>query len=108
MDAKEFAQRSDACLARVARWLEEFDPDEADYSTGDGVVTIEFPDGGRFVLSRQSATSQMWLAAGAHGWHFDYESSRDRWVDDKDGEELNARLAQALSEKLGREIKFEV
>jgi hypothetical protein len=28
-------------------------------------------------------------------------------VDDKDGEELNARLAQALSEKLGREIKFE-
>lgn len=108
MDANEFAQRSDACLARVARWLEEFDPDEADYSTGDGVVTIEFPDGGRFVLSRQSATSQMWLAAGAHGWHFDYESSRDRWVDDKDGEELNARLAQALSEKLGREIKFEV
>jgi CyaY protein len=107
MDANEFAQRSDACLARVARWLEEFDPDEADYSTGDGVVTIEFPDGGRFVLSRQSATSQMWLAAGAHGWHFDYESSRDRWVDDKDGEELNARLAQALSEKLGREIKFE-
>ena len=107
MDAKEFAQRSDACLARVARWLEEFDPDEADYSTGDGVVTIEFPDGGRFVLSRQSATLQMWLAAGAHGWHFDYDSARDRWVDDKDGQELNARLAQALSERLGREVEFE-
>jgi CyaY protein len=106
MNATEFAQRSDACLARVARWLENFDPDEVDYSTGDGVLTIEFSDGGRFVLSRQSATSQVWLAAGAHGWHFSFDAARDRWIDDKDGEELNARLAQAISEKLGREVDF--
>ena len=107
MDAAEFAKRSDECLARVARWLEEFDPDEADYSTGDGVVTVEFPDGARFVLSRQSATSQIWLAAGAHGWHFNYDAAGNRWIDDKDGHRLHARLAQAMSEKLGREVEFE-
>ncbi len=74
MDPKEFVARSEACLSRVAKWLEDFDPDEVDYNTGDGALTIEFPDGGRFVLSRQSATLQVWLAAGAHGWHFDYPS----------------------------------
>jgi CyaY protein len=104
MDPKEFVVRSEACLARVARWLEDFDPDEVDYNTGDGALTIEFSDGGRFVLSRQSANSQVWLAAGAHGWHFTYDAAADRWVDD--GHDLYARLAESLSEKLGQPVEF--
>ncbi|HVB78921.1 MAG TPA: iron donor protein CyaY [Candidatus Binataceae bacterium] len=107
MDPREFVARSEACLSRVARWLEGFDPDEVDYSAGDGALTIEFADGGRFVLSRQSATSQVWLAAGAHGWHFDYAAAGDRWIDDKDGHDLYARLAESLSEKLERAVEFE-
>jgi len=47
MDPKEFVARSEACLSRVAKWLEDFDPDEVDYNTGDGALTIEFPDGGQ-------------------------------------------------------------
>ena len=35
MDPKEFVVRSEACLARVARWLEDFDPDA-------GVITPLF------------------------------------------------------------------
>ncbi len=107
MDSREFVTQSEACLSRVARWLEDFDPDEVDYNTGDGVVTIEFPDGGRFVLSRQSATSQVWLAADAHGWHFNYNPASDRWVDDKDGHDLYERIAESMSERLGRPISFE-
>jgi len=107
MDSREFVARSEACLSRVARWLEDFDPDEVDYSAGDGALTIEFPDGGRFVLSRQSATTQVWLAAGGHGWHFDYDAAADRWIDDKDGYDLYARLAESLSEKLERQVEFE-
>jgi CyaY protein len=107
MDPKEFVARTEACLARAAKWLEQFDPDEVDYSAGDGALTIEFPDGGRFVLSRQSATSQVWLAAAAHGWRFNWDAAGGRWVDDKDGHELYARLAEALSEKLGRPVEFD-
>src|SRR5260370_383232 len=94
-------------LARVAKCLEEFDPDEVDYSAGDGALTVEFPDGGRFVLSRQSATSQVWLAAGAHGWHFNWDAAAERWVDDKDGRDLYARIAESMSEKLGRPVEFD-
>lgn len=106
MDAAEFAKRSDACLNRVAKWLEMLDPDEVDYSTGDGVVTIEFPDGGKFILSRQAATSQIWLAAGASGRHYNYDASSDRWRDDKDGHDLFARLAEVVSEKIGSTVEF--
>ena len=106
MDEREFLTKSDACLARVAGWLEELDPDEIDYSTGDGIVTIEFPDGERFILRRQSATRQIWLAAGAHGFHYNLDAS-GRWVDDKDGHELFSRLAEAISNKLGHPVEFD-
>jgi CyaY protein len=105
MDANEFLRRADECLNRVAKWLETLDPDEVDYSTGDGVVTIEFPDGGKFILSRQAATSQIWLAAGASGRHYDYDASSDRWRDDKDGHDLYARLASLISEKIGSPVE---
>ncbi len=65
MEAKEFTLLADRCLERVATWLEDFDPDELDFATTDGVVTLEFADGTRFVLNRQAASSQMWYAAVA-------------------------------------------
>ncbi len=44
MDQHEFMQLADQCLARAAAWLEQLDPDEVDYLTGDGVLTMEFGD----------------------------------------------------------------
>ncbi len=102
MDEKEFALKADACLERAARWLENFDPDELDYSTAGGMVTLEFADGARFILNRQSAARQVWLAAGPHGYHFGYDASKDAWLDDKDGRELFGRLVELVSEKVGR------
>jgi len=106
MDDREFQNAADACLARVAKWLEGLDPDDVDYSTADGLVTTEFPDGMKFILSRQSATNQIWLAAAAHGYHYDYDSAGDTWLDDKDHHELYARLAELISEHVGHAIEF--
>jgi len=97
---------TDECLARVARQLEDLDPDEADYSTADGSVTIEFPDGTKFILSRQSATRQIWLAAGAHGFHYSFDAESGRWLDDKDGHELFGRLGEEIGDKVGHQVSF--
>ena len=105
MDDREFVELADTCLDRAAEWLEEFDPEELDYSTADGSVTIEFADGAKFILSRQSATRQLWLAAGAQGHHFDYDQASGSWLDDKDGGELFETLAAAIGEQLGREVE---
>ena len=80
MDPQEYQRRADTCLQRVAAWLEGLDPDEVDYSVGDGKVTLEFPDGMRFVLNRQGAASQMWFAAVDRAWHYDWDPERDTWV----------------------------
>jgi CyaY protein len=107
MDDKEFLKAADECLGRVAKWLEDFDPDEADYATADGSVTIEFPDDSKFILSRQSATRQIWLAAGARGFHYTFDSGTGTWRDDKDGHELFTHLAEVVGEQIGHPVEFD-
>ena len=104
MDRPTFLKLADSCLERVASWLEDFDPDEVDFSTPDGVVAIEFPDRTKYILNRQAATDQMWFAAGARAWHYDRDDAADTWRCDKDGHDLYERIGKALSEKLGRSI----
>jgi iron donor protein CyaY len=104
MDDNEFRDLSDACLGKVAKWLEDLDPDEVDYTAGDGVVTIEFSGGAKFILSRQSQMKQMWLAAGAHAFHYIWNPTSSTWLDDKDGHELFQRLAESISEQVGHPV----
>lgn len=105
MDRQEFLRRADECLARVARSLEGVDPDEIDFAESDGVVTIEFADRTKYVLNRQTAADQMWFAAGARAWHYDWDAERATWVDDRDRHELFAKIGEVLSQKVGRAVK---
>ena len=104
MDAKEYIQLVDACLASVADWLEPFDPDQLDYQSSDGVITLVFADKTRFVLNRQSAAHQVWFAAGARAWHYNWDAARRAWVDDRDAHELYANLVRTVSDKLGKPL----
>ena len=102
LDDASFRRLSDECLAAHARWAADFDPDELDYAESDGVLTLEFADGARFVLNRQAGSRQMWFAAAARAWHYDWNADRRAWLDDRDGHELGANVRRAVAEKLGR------
>jgi len=104
MDAETFDRLADECLARAATWLEDFDPDEVDFATTDGVVTLEFPDGVRYILNRQAGSHQMWYAAGVRAWHYDWNPDDGTWVDDRDGHELFGNVSRTVAEKLGRAV----
>ena len=104
LDDASFRRLSDECLAAHARWAADFDPDELDYAESDGVLTLEFADGARFVLNRQAGSRQMWFAAAARAWHYDWNAERGAWLDDKDGHELFARVAEVVGTKVGRKV----
>ncbi len=105
METSDYIKHAGECLATIEAWLEDFDPDELDFNPSDGVVTFEFGDGTRYVLNRQSAANQVWYAAGARAWHFDYDAERGVWIDDKEGRELFERIGETVSAKLGREVR---
>ncbi len=104
IELEEYHRQAEACLQRVARWAERLDPDEVDYTTREGMVELEFPDGVRFVLNRQSGARQMWFAAIARAWHYDWDPARQTWTDDRDRHDLYARLAEVVAEKLGHPV----
>jgi len=102
MNEQEYLRAADACLERAARWLG--DVEDLDVTAGDGLVTVEFDDGTRFVLNRQAAARQVWLAAGARAWHYRWDAGRQAWVDDRDGHELFGNLHAVVSDKLGQAV----
>ncbi len=106
MEKQAFLKLADDCLERIATWLEPFDADEVDFAATDGVLTIEFPDATRYVLNRQTAADQMWYAAGARAWHYDWHAESERWKCDKDDHDLYERIAETVSDKLGRRLQL--
>lgn len=104
MDVPTFERLADKTLERVATWLESFDPDDVDFDTTDGVVSMEFADGTKYILNRQRGSSQMWYAAGVSAWHYDWDADGTRWVDDRDGHDLLENIARTIGVKLGRDV----
>ena len=104
MERQDYRRLADQCLERVTRALEALDPDEVDYSTADGVLKIELPGQAPYVLNRQEAAQQMWLAAGARAWHYGWNAERQGWLDDRDGHELYGNIAGLLQARLGRPV----
>jgi len=104
LDEASFLRLSDAALARFVGYFADFDPDELDFREADGVLTLEFADRTRYVLNRQSGAHQMWYAAGARAWHYDWDPARGAWLDDRDGHELGANVLATVGAKLGRAL----
>jgi CyaY protein len=100
----EFTKAADRYMERVLDQLGAFDPDELDCDLAMGVLSMEFADGTRCIMNRQTAAHQIWLAAGASSWHFAQDPHSGEWLDTKGRGSLTDILAQALSEKLGRRV----
>ncbi len=99
----EFTKSADACMHALFAKLTNLDPDEVDADLAAGVMTLEFADGRKFILNRQTAAHQIWLAHGVTAYHFAREPD-GRWMDTKGRGELAMLLARAISQKLGRPV----
>jgi len=73
--------------------FENVDPDIAECDVSQGAMTIRLADGSKCILSAQPSVRQLWMAVAAKGtaYHFNYESSSGKWMDDK------GRSIEALS-----------
>ncbi len=99
----EFTKAADAAMNAIFEQLTQLDPDEVDADLAMGVLKMEFADGKKFILNRQTAAHQIWLAHGVTAYHFAQEPD-GRWLDTKGRGELAALLAAAIGEKLGRKV----
>ena len=81
---QQFERAADDTLSAVERALDDVDGIEIGLQLG--VLTIEFPDGVKYVVNSHRAARQIWMAAERSAWHFDYHPESKRWIAAKNGD----------------------
>lgn len=106
MNDSEFHQLADALMLKIEDALDDFDGDaDIDYETNGGVMTLSFENGSKIVINRQEPLHQVWMAAKAGGYHFNYQDPH--WICDRRGGEFMARLARECSAQSGADVRFD-
>jgi CyaY protein len=95
----------DRTLKRLYQTLDKLGREDFEFDESDGKLTIEFEEGTKVIVSRQSATAQLWLAEPNGGWKFNLKEGH--WIDDKRQITLNQVLSELISVKLGEKIEIE-
>ncbi len=104
MNETEFNQQVDDTLTAIEDAIEATG-EAIDFDTAGGILTLEFADGSRIIVNRQSALQQLWVAAKSGGFHF--TRAGDRWLDEKEGVDLTRRLSQLVSEQYARKLQLD-
>lgn len=105
MDDKRYHEVADAALRRIENMLEDVDAEDVDVERAGDVVTLTFRSGKKAVVNTQRPTRQIWLAANARAWHFDFDETTSRWLDDKGKSvELLAKVADIVKESSGLDV----
>jgi CyaY protein len=102
----EYDRRARDVLAAVEAASDRFLQDEVidiDTSRTGGLLELAFPNGSKVVLNTQPPLHELWLAAGAGGFHF--RAVGDRWID-REGRELFDVLSECASAQAGTQLRF--
>ena len=102
IDEATFDELADRALRALETALNDVDGIEADLESG--ILSIEFPDGERFVVNSHRAARQIWMAARASAWHFDVDAKAGRWTATKSGDELWDCVQREVGKKLERSL----
>ena len=102
-----FSLHAEQTLESLLERMSEIDAvADLDIDIIDGVLTLEFEDGGKIIINRQEAANQIWLASPEGPAHFGYDADQDAWLNDRTGESLTDTLNRVLSAGTGEEIRL--
>lgn len=105
MDEQAFDKVGREELSYLEDRLDDVDPDEIDYSTTDGVLTLELRGGTKVVINTHRAARQIWMAAVDTAWHFDYAEVDGVWKTPA-GDELRPTLAKVIRDRIGMNLEL--
>jgi CyaY protein len=111
MEDREYQELADVALGRIEEAFDTVDPDEVDCERAGDVVTLTMTGGKKCVVNTQRPTRQIWLAANARAWHFDWNEGAKTWLDDKgqtnpDGTPMNlfTTVRRIVRETVGLDV----
>ena len=104
MNESEFIDLADETIEAIQAAIDESGAD-IDYDEIGGVLTLEFENGSKIIFSKQTPLKQLWMAAKAGGFHFDYDEEKQQWIcDSGEKEDLQVMLNRCSSEQAGESV----
>lgn len=104
MNESEFVDLAEETIEAIQLAIDESGSD-IDYDEINGVLTLEFENRSQIIFSKQTPAKQLWVAAKAGGFHFDYDG--EEWVcDGGDRESMGVMLNRFCSEQAGEKIEI--
>jgi CyaY protein len=101
MTNADFHSAAEAMLARIEQAIEASGAEIECENAGD-VLTLEFTNGSRIIVNKQSAANELWVAAKSGGYH--YARRGEQWINPQSGGELLAELARFAAQQAGAPV----
>lgn len=80
---------------------------DVDVENSAGILTVRFDNGTQLIFSRQPPLRQLWLAAKAGGFHFDYDEDNKQWMCESTDELLGEMLQRLVFDQTGEKLDFD-
>lgn len=107
MDDRTYQRLVDEAFRSIGDAFEDIDPEIVDCEFAGDVLTLTLRSGEKCVVNTQRPARQIWLAAQARAWHFSWDETRSRWMDDKGrGDELFGTIARVVKQSTGLDVDF--
>jgi frataxin len=106
LDESRFSTLAGETLEHIAEIIDDVLGDEIDVDIQRGIVTLELPGGGQYILNQHAPNREIWLSSPVSGAaHFAYDEGR--WVSTREPRVvLEEVLAAELGAKFGADLKF--
>lgn len=103
MTDTEFHREAEAMMARIEAAIEASGADIECENTGD-VLTLEFANGSKIIVNKQTPAHELWVAARSGGYHY---ALRDgQWRNTQTQADMLAELARFASSQAGAPLAF--
>ena len=103
MDELYFNKKAEDELDFLEIQFDDIDPDDVELSSSEGVLKLELRNKTVIVINTQRPARQIWMAAVASAWRFNFDETRQRWFTDN-----NEEFRQVLSTVIHDEIDLKI
>ena len=104
LSESRFEALADEMLVHLTERLADLESERLDADLESGVLTLSFEDGARYIINSHRAARQIWMAADASAWHFDWVDGR--WRCSRTGADLVDILEGRVGQKLGQNVSL--
>ncbi|HVT51448.1 MAG TPA: iron donor protein CyaY [Dongiaceae bacterium] len=103
MDERDFDRMADRVIQHLMEALEDQLPD-AEIDLEGGILTVELPDVGSYLVNKHRPNREIWLSSPKSGaWHFAHDAEAG-WISTRVVEDARPNLHRLLADELADAI----